>query len=731
MSDTKLRTNRCSPLTAVLVLMAGVAWPATAGAQQPADAENNDTIVYKIDPVLVTATRSPRQVSKTPAPVALLSEVTLREKTPNTVTDLFRGLPGVDVNGVGPNQTRPVIRGQRGQRILLLQDGLRLNNTRRQQDFGELPALVDVSAVERVEVVRGPASVLYGTDAIGGVLNIVTPSQVSEGIHGLASYRYGSEGQNKVTGRLSGSFGRFSFQGGASVRDAGTYTAPAGEFGNITLSSDARVNDSGVNDWSGDLRLGFQASEKHGVFGKLELYRADETGFGWVDPSAYSDDEGRIRISYPDQKFQKLTFGYNGVDLGTPIVDRLDFAGYWQSNDRQLNFDLFQPISFGPGFDGSIEVLQQNVTDIHTYGFRLEAKKAASDAVLFTYGVDFFRDRTVNTDASESIFTSPFGPPDIETSSRPQVPNATYRSLGGFLQGEFQTGPLTVVAGGRLQRIDAETRRTPGLDDIQPQKKDDFVAVGSANAIVALTDQLSVVGTVGRAFRSPNIVEWFFEGPTPEGSGYQVRNPDLQPETSFNTDLGLRFVNEIVFLEGFYFRNKIYDGIRIAPTGDTIQGFPAFNNVNVDELMFEGVELAGDVYLPEGVSLGGSYTWLDTKDVLNPDNPIGESFSSKVTGRVRYQHPGNRFWTEYSVRHNGERKDVELDENPIGDVLPSFTVHDVRGGVTVVRTDAGQEGRLTVALTNLTNQLYAEFSNAAFFRPEPKRGLTLAWEWSF
>ena len=113
--------------------------------------------------------------------MSVIDSAAIAEQPPNTATDLLRELPGVDVIGTGTNQVRPSIRGQRGQRILLLQDGMRLNNARRQQDFGEIPALVDVSTIQRVEVVRGPASVLYGTDAIGGVMNIITRAPSFEG----------------------------------------------------------------------------------------------------------------------------------------------------------------------------------------------------------------------------------------------------------------------------------------------------------------------------------------------------------------------------------------------------------------------------------------------------------------------------------------------------------------------------------------------------------------------
>ncbi|MGH7675382.1 MAG: TonB-dependent receptor plug domain-containing protein, partial [Gemmatimonadales bacterium] len=145
--------------------------PAVRLAGQDTTARTQDKPV-RVPAITITATRTEKDVFLTPAPVAILNKLTLGEQAPNTVAEAFAQLPGLDVAGVGANQTRPTVRGQRGQRVLLLEDGIRLNNSRRQQDFGELPALVDVSTVERVEVVRGPASVLYGTDAIGGVVNL-------------------------------------------------------------------------------------------------------------------------------------------------------------------------------------------------------------------------------------------------------------------------------------------------------------------------------------------------------------------------------------------------------------------------------------------------------------------------------------------------------------------------------------------------------------------------------
>ena len=160
-----------------------------------------------LEAVTVTATRTATAVRNVAASVLVIDSLRIRSQLGNGVADLLRSEPGVDVVGTGVNQARPAIRGQRGQRILLLQDGMRLNNSRRQQDFGEITSLVDANELARVEVVRGPASVLYGTDAIGGVVNLITRAPNLGGptrMSGRMGYQYGSAGAlSKTTATTS------------------------------------------------------------------------------------------------------------------------------------------------------------------------------------------------------------------------------------------------------------------------------------------------------------------------------------------------------------------------------------------------------------------------------------------------------------------------------------------------------------------------------------------------
>jgi outer membrane receptor protein involved in Fe transport len=705
--------------------------------QAPPDTTRRDTSAVRLTPITVTATRTERSVFEVPMPVSVLDRSLIREQAPNSVSDLFRDLAGLDITGVGTSQVRPMIRGQRGQRVLLLEDGLRLNNTRRQQDFGEIPALVDVNMVERVEVVRGPASVLYGSDAIGGVVNIVSARPPLAGFGGSLGYRYSlHDDQQNVRGSLQGGVGPVSFAGRGAFRTTNAYSAPGGSFGSIALTGDTRVNDTGVEDWSADGYLGVRVVQGHEVFGRYERYSADSAGFGWVDPAAYAPGDPTIEIRYPYQRFDKVSAGYRGLALGLPVVDRLDVIGYWQGNRRRLTLDIgipFDPSELPPGVDSAgLLIDQRNYTDISTVGGRLEAKKLLGGTVALTYGADAFRDASENTDSNFTTVYG-FGPPSTDSATTPLVPNASFRSLGAFAQAEVRLlGRGTLIVGGRYQDVRAATEETPGVTS-PPVVATDRTVVGAANAIVDITRNVSVVGSVGRGFRSPNLIERFFNGPTPEGFGYQIPNTALEAETSWNTDLGLRYRDRLLFVEGFVFQNQIYDGIRAQAVPDSqIGGMQVYQNVNVERLRARGLELNGDVRLPFGVTVGANFSHLDTKNVTEDENsPVGDGFSNQIVGLLRYDDPRDRFFGEYRVRHNFKREDSELAPgNPVGTTLPAFTTMSARVGVTAFRRGA-QAHRLSVGVTNLTNALYAEFSNVAFFRPEPKRSLVVTYDLTF
>ncbi len=716
------------PTIAILFALCAVL-PAMAAAQVAplrSAADDSSAHIRALRPITITATRQPKDIKDVAPMVSVVDSTAIRAQMPNTAADLLKALPGVDEINTGVNQGRPSIRGLKGQRILLLEDGMRLNNSRRQQDFGELPALVDVSQLDRVEVVRGPTSVLYGSDAIGGAINLITRAPTNSGpagVSGRVGYAFGSAGDlSKVDGFVSGHRNGWAFELAGTGRVAGDYQAPSGSYGNVTLNSNTTLLNSGVRDHNLRAYAGWGGANGKGVYLKAEQYVADNAGFGYVPPALLGGDQTKVEILYPHQDFQKLTAGFSSGVFQSAFADKIDLTTYVQQNKRNLNQNIFA--FFGPGTPpgAGADIHTFNFTNIGTFGARAEFTKRLA-ATTFTYGLDYFMDRSVNSDSSVTTIVG-FGPPATQRGNRSSVPNATLANAGVFAQGDWQLSDrFSLIAGGRFLSASSQPTATTGRTDTLTNHSNS-TGVYALNVVYRATPALSLVATAGRGFRTPNLVERYFDGPTPEGSAYENASPNLRPETSFNVDAGLKYRDGRLSGELSLFRNDIHDAIEIAPTGQKNGRLPVYTNVNVGALRTYGGEVSAAIRLDYGFSVSGNWSTIKSQDLNNPASPIGNTFSDKLNMALSWTDARARFWAEYDVRRNGEQKDVVVGASPVGSVFPSFTVQSVRAGIRgwtigTVRQD------VTVAINNLTNALYAEAANASFFRPEPRRNVTV------
>ncbi|RMH17184.1 MAG: TonB-dependent receptor [Gemmatimonadetes bacterium] len=700
---------------------------ARAGLARAADG----TSVFTLDAINVTATRGAREAFSTPAPVVVLDRTRLDEAAPEAVPDLFRELAGLDVEGVGSARRQPVIRGLRGQRVLLLEDGLRLNNVRREVDRGEPAGLAWGPALERVEVVRGPASVLYGSDAIGGVVNLVTgeaPVVGGDGVRGFVEARGRTAGGSAaLTVSASGRAGRLGLRAAAGLRDAGSYEAPGGRFGDFGADQAVEVHDTGVQDRSARAELTYdltspEAGPRARVFGRVERYRSEDTGFGWIEPTLFGPFESKVRLFFPEQSVWRLTAGLRASSLRAFVADRVDATVYRQSNERRFTTEVHSPIP-GEG-ERFVDVVTRNFTDLDATGARVEVRKLLPAGVLLTYGLDAYEDRSAGTDSSTTTIVG-FGPtPTVRERNAPRVPRAEMRNLGVFAQAEWDVGDLDLLGGVRWQSVRAESLPTEGRED-PPAAFDEGTVVGSLGALFEVHPGVSLLASVARGFRSPNLVERFFTGVTPNGRGYWELNPGLGPETSLNVEAGIRVRRAELELEVFAFRNTLHDGIVLEATGDTLDRRPVFRNVNVDELRYQGVEASLAAALPGGFSLSAGWTLLDAEDRRDPSRVVAETYPHRERVALRWDGMEDRVWAGWSLRHNGERREVAA-ETPVGDRIPGFTVQDLRAGVRL-----GGRHELVLAVENLTDRLYAEALNTGFFRPEPGRSLTVVWRTRF
>src|SRR3990170_2675178 len=233
------------------LLVSVMIFSSEALAEEAPKADSTKAPVYLLKETVVTANRYEQDAFKLPQSVSIISRQEIEKENPQIVADLLRVLPGVEVNDAGPFRTRPVIRGLFGSRVLILVDGERLNDTRESTFSGAQLSLVDISQVERIEVIHGPGSILYGSDALGGVINIITknPHHSQNGnfsLSGNLNLKYSTiDQQRKARLELNGGNQRWAFLLGGNIRKAGDYKSPSGTVVNSGIDKDDNLDFKG------------------------------------------------------------------------------------------------------------------------------------------------------------------------------------------------------------------------------------------------------------------------------------------------------------------------------------------------------------------------------------------------------------------------------------------------------------------------------------------------------
>jgi hemoglobin/transferrin/lactoferrin receptor protein len=636
--------------------------------------------------IQVTATRYEADSFSTPVPISVVSSEDLARQQPEKMVDSLKLLPSIDVSGEGPFRGLPVIRGLDSNRVLILVDGQRLNNARESTQFaGIQPGLVDLSLVDRIEVVRGPSSVLYGSDAIGGVINIITKQQAfHQGgftFGGLAGYEYGSASEsNRGHVDLNGSGERTTFHIGASAFEAKDYTSPEGT-----------VPNSGMKQRSFDGNLRFLVGESSVLRFDAQVTQTRDVGFPGYDPKTSGVD-----IAFP--RFDRNKFaatyetgpvaGLNGVSVSA------FYQGVVKESRRNLNFGAF----FSNNFTRS---------EINSAG--LNAQSSATLGVnALTFGLDSYQDNLHDVTSQQN----PFG-----TNNDVAVPDSDQRGLGLFAQDEIAVSKkVQLVAGIRGDRYTFVSKNDPRYK-ATPFDVSDSAFSGNLSARYQATDHVALTALIGRGFRAPNIQERSFFGVSTDGTAYIQQNPNLKPETSLNYELGFK-VRYAKYSGGFnVYRNNARDFINLVFLGKyqgTKLDLAQFENI--DRAIIQGAEFELESYLSQRWTVFGNVSYSKGTDDSTGD-PLPLISPLKGVVGVRYQQP--RWWGELGTRMVARHDRVPAGYTP----TPGFAVVNLRGGYEL-------SGGLTLqaAVENVGDASYHEPFNV---RLEPGRNFKLSVGYTF
>lgn len=679
--------------------------------------------------VTVTATRSEIPPDRSPAPVTVITREALERRTLSGIGDLFRSLPGTESVNEGTFQVRPRIRGLDSNRVLVLVDGQRLNNTRTSTgNSGIEIGLVDIESVERVEVVRGGGSVLYGTDALAGTINIVTretPPRQEAGFRlggGLSGLFTGNEEGRRGSAFVEGAGTRFAFRVAQTVERFEGYSAGARDGASV------EVPNSGFDGLATHAVARWFIDERQTLEATYNGRRGNDIGVAGTG--------GTFTAYFPFSDRDYAGLSYEARQLSTRLA-RISATAYYQRQRRNFTNEISVPAQ-PPGFPGTFQ-FSETITDVATVGADVQTNWMLAPGQLLTAGVSFFRDRNRDSRYLERL-TPDFTrfPPGLRRSEErsASVPHAGFTDLAVFAQDEIELGSrVRATFGVRLDRFDATAEPTPGfsLPPLSPAQLGQLglggltggldvnrVAVtGDAGVLVDLTPTLTLTGRVGRSFREPNLFERFF---TDFGSvgGFVVGNPHLDPESGINVDTGLRWRWRGASATASYFNNTYRDLLTTRPALDAsgtpilIPGspgqdpIPVSQTVNADRARIQGLEIEADWAVPFGGGLVTPFGWASFMrgDDLSAGQPLDRITPRTLFAGVRWEPSTRRVWMEYGAR--AVTGQTRLPEDVLASRGPEegFLVQDVRGGI---RLGSGADRTSVVfALMNLTNRYFEE-----------------------
>ncbi len=707
--------------------------------------------------VTVTATRNEIATTDTAVSVSVVDREEIERKGINTVGDIFRTLPGTSTVNEGAFQVRPRIRGLDSNRVLILVDGERLNNGRTSTgQSGIEPGLVETSQIETVEVVRGSGSVLYGTDALGGTINIITrdtPPRRDDGFRfgGALETFYSSNengrrgslsvnGSNKfVAFRLAQSLDRFDnyFSGPATpdereqLRDTDLQISDQNEI----LNSQSHGSNSQatlrffIND-TNTLKLNYER-RRGGNIGSAGLAGAN-TGISGLT--------GVFNAFFPFNNRDKFNVRYDVAGL-TENLQRVSAKAFYQTQYR--NFTNILTIGAVPPFFPGLYQYSETVTDTNTAGFDLQ-----SDWIFGSHnivaGASWFRDQ--NTDRRLIIrSTTSFSTNRTIRNSR-SVPDASLSNLGVFAQDDYRvTKRLRLIAGIRIDRFatisepTAEFELDPrftqaqidqlGLNGLTTGINTSYTSVtGDFGGVYTVTPNVNLSARIGRSFRTPNISERFFTDPG-SAEGFLVGNPSLVPETGINFDTSVKVTTSRYKASVTYFNNHFKNFLATQITGVQLPQPPrppvdVYQTRNVRKARIQGFE--AEIEAPFKIRVGyltpyGNFSYLRGDDT---DRNVPLDFISPVRTNVgfRWQNFGKNYYVDYNARIVSEQKRLSAAFQNANGVTsePGFVVHNLGGGYYGRREHFNFSVNLGVS--NLLDRFYSE---QFVFAPARGRSFTI------
>jgi hemoglobin/transferrin/lactoferrin receptor protein len=670
------------------LLLAALIAPPGLAQEAANEVDRNDPPL--LGTTIVTAPRSPRTTLETPYAAEVISARRIADRSYRTTPQILRDVPGVMVQETAHGHGSPYIRGFTSLRTVFLIDGIRLNNSVFRPGPNQYWNSVDPLSLEQLEVIKGPSSVLFGSDAIGGTVGAITrsPHGYGDGLGLGERYLYrGSTAEHSLIGRVE-----------ASVTLDDRFGALLGVSGKT---------------W-GDLRAGDEVGTQA------------NTGY----------DEGSADIKF--ERFldsgPRLTFLHQRVrQYDVPRTHKTLQAESWEGttvgSDRRRDFDQERDLtylqldgeeaeSFFQSYHLSVswhrqEEVRDRITEsgqrelqgfeVGTLGM-LAHFDTPTGIGRWTWGFDWYRDHVDSFRDGDPI-------------QGPVADDATYDLLGVFVQDEIELGErLAVTLGARLQYAAADARKVhdPRSGDRISIDENWCATVASARFLWRIVEgSLHLFGGVSGGFRAPNLSD-LSRFDSARSDEFEIPAPDLDPERTTTFEVGIEKQGEELAAQVAVFFTRVSDQIVRFPTGNTNdEGEFEITRDNVGDGHVGGIEMGAAWEFAPHWSVFGNATWLHGKVDTYPSSEQEEEreYLDRLmppTAQLgfRWESTDARRWGEVTsiwaddADRLSTRDEHDTSRIPPGGT-PGYLVFHLAGGWKI-----GEHAALRLALHNLTDEDY-------------------------
>jgi iron complex outermembrane receptor protein len=638
------------------------------------------TSVVELEALQVTASPNATTLLNSPQPVSAISGEELQQAQAPSLGETIQSLPGVRSLSTGTGIGKPVIRGLTSNRVLVVDDGQRLET---QQWGDEHSPNVDTEDAERIEVIRGPASVLYGSDALGGVINVV-PKELPDAIG-----RPGFVGGNLMTAystnnqqpdgtlALEGAQGGFGFRTSLTGRTSDDIRTPDGALfnsGNRALGGTGSVGYRGG--W-GTINATYSHRNEH-----LEIHEDPAEDPTATPNQRIGEDRGKVGLTLP--------FGNSRLEAD---------AGLERNRRREFEATDATDVALG--------LLSKTYTaNLHFHHAPIGRWAGAVGVSGMANSFDKFGAETL-------------------------IPNTEVKSGGLYVFEQAEYGRWGLSLGGRYdyRRLDAESDAELG---VTAQRRTYNSVTGNVGLLYHLSEPMALVLNVGRGFRAPSSFDLFANGVHEGTVAFERGNPGLQTEHSLNTDLAFRVQTVSLRAEVGVFANYIQNFIFSRPTTETDSAsrFQIFD-VSQGDARLVGIESAFEYHPTRYLHLQGTADYTQGQNRTS-NQPLPSIPPFRATYTVRLE--GDRAaWLEspyFSIGGESNARQTRLDPTEAeffaesGYAPDSYTLLNFGAGFTI---PAGRNGfQVDLTLRNALDTKYTNFlSRYKTYALDAGRNLTL------